>query len=204
MRAFAGTAEPPARFSYIIALQTMAVGQRQRVSGLKFLLYSRALHPELFDLYHSQRIVKKHYEAQVWITGMGHVIGFYHGRDSLAEVIEDDITHLPPRGQMFSLPIRGQKDHRVDHVNGIRHLISMQVEKMSARLYNRSCEELSEQADRTGIMVSFPLWAAQRGLQPFTYLDLEAKGRQLHVFSYHAFPDERTLVKTQSIFELTE
>ena len=39
-------------------------------------------------------------------------------------------------------------------------------------------------------------------LTPFTYIDYEAKPNGLHVFTYHAFPADLTIVKTQSIFEL--
>ena len=41
-----------------------------------------------------------------------------------------------------------------------------------------------------------------RGLTPFTFIDYEAKPTELHVFAFHAFPDDLTIVKTQSIFEL--
>ncbi len=52
-----------------------------------------------------------------------------------------------------------------------------------------------------GIFVPFPQWVSNT-LTPFTYIDYEAKADQLHVFAYHAFVDELTLIKTQSIFEL--
>ena len=39
-------------------------------------------------------------------------------------------------------------------------------------------------------------------LVPFTYIDHEARDREFHVHAFHAFPQDRTLVKTQSIFEL--
>lgn len=48
---------------------------------------------------------------------------------------------------------------------------------------------------------SFDEWEYE-GLSPFTFVDLEAREREFHVHAYHAFPEELTLLKTQSIFEV--
>ena len=179
----------------------MPLGQKQRVSELQFFLYDRPLHPELFDIYDSHRVAKDGYEAQVWVTGISHLIGFYRGEATVVELIAESGAELPERGRLLSVPFRGEKDQEFTHVDGIRYMMSFQVETMSARLYARAHDELAGQADKRGLFVPFPEWAIN-ALTPFTYIDYEAKVRELHVFAYHAFPDELTLVKTQSIFEL--
>jgi hypothetical protein len=52
-----------------------------------------------------------------------------------------------------------------------------------------------------GVFHSFDDWEHE-GLAPFTFLDFEAREREFHVHAFHAFPDELTLLKTQSIVEL--
>ena len=37
----------------------MTMGQAQSVSSLRFFLYDRPLHPELFEIYHDHHVVKK-------------------------------------------------------------------------------------------------------------------------------------------------
>ncbi len=179
----------------------MPLGQKQHVSQLQFFLYDRPLHPELFDIYQQRRVVKADYEAQVWITGISHLIGFYRGDATLVELLAESNTQLPTHGRLVALPFRGEKDQEFTHVDGIRYMMSFQVETMSARLYGRSHSELAALAARRGLFVPFPNWAVN-SLTPFTYIDYEAKARELHVFAYHAFPEELTLIKTQSIFEL--
>ncbi len=179
----------------------MAIGQKQSVSRLRFMVYSRSLHPELFDIYHDHRIAKGRYEAQLWVTGLSHVIGFFRGEAAVTQAIADARATLPHRGKLVSLPFRGEKDQQFDHDQGIRYLASFQVERMSVRVFAKVHEELLAQADGRGLLVPFPQWAGN-GLAPFSHLDYEAKLRQLHVFAYHAFPEERTLIKTQSLFEL--
>ncbi len=180
----------------------MATEQKQRVSSLRFLLYSRPLHPELFDIYHTQTIRRRYYEAQILVTGSGHSIGFYDRQKGvLTEIVSDRPERLPARNRLLSLALRGEKSRRVDLITGLRYLVNVQVERMSPRTFARSHADLTEQAHRTGIYISFPQWSVG-DLSPFTYLDFETRTRQFHVFTYHAFPDERAIVKSQSIFEL--
>lgn len=179
----------------------METRQQQRVSELRFVVYNRALHPELFEIYHDHRIVKAQYEAQVWVTGLSHVIGFYRRDAVFSEVIADTSAELPVRGKLMSAPFRGERDKQFEHDHGVRYLTSFQVERMSPRLYAKVHGDLVDRGADQGMYVPFPEWAA-KSQTPFTYLDYEAKINQLHVFAYHAFPDELTLIKTQSIFEL--
>ncbi len=174
--------------------------QKQRVSQLRLLLFSRPVHPELFDIYHDHHIVKDGYEAQIWITGVSHLVAFHRGKATVTEIIADTAAMMPKHGKLASLRLRGEKDHEVD-AGPIRHMISFQVETMSQRLYERVHADLIEQADRGGLFLSFPEWVPSGSLEPFTYIDYDAKPGHLHIFAYHAFPDELTLIKTQSIFE---
>ena len=105
----------------------METRQRQEVSQLRFLVYNRALHPELFEIHHDHRIVKDNYEAQVWVTGLSHLIGFYRGEAAITEVIAETSAMLPHRGRLTSLPFRGERDEQFEHTEGIRYLTSFQV-----------------------------------------------------------------------------
>ena len=180
----------------------MSIGQKQRLASLRFYLYDRPLHPELFDIYHDHRIVKASYEAQVWVTGCSHVIGLYRGRQSLVEVTGGADDELPTRGRLLELPFRGERDHEYKRADSINYMMSFQVETLSPAVYSRTHHDLARLGSRRGLFVPFPMWMV-RSLTPFTYIDYQAKPHQLHVFAFHAFPEELTLVKTQSIFELS-
>ncbi|MCD6378638.1 MAG: DUF2617 family protein [Planctomycetes bacterium] len=180
----------------------MSIRQRQCVSEMRMLLYSRSLHPELFDIYHDHHIIKDAYEAQIWVTGMSHLITFYHNGSALTELLAGSSIELPERGLLAAMKLRGEKDHRIENIGGIAHLISFQVEAMSPKLYERTHLDMIESSRKGGIFLTFPQWTGSHSLEPFTYIDYEAKVDNLHVFAYHAYPDELTLIKTQSIFEL--
>jgi len=177
------------------------IGQKQSVSSLRFLLYDRPLHPELFDIYHDHHIVKGGYEAQIWVTGCTHVIGFFRNGLSLVELTVHAGGLLPKRGLLLELPFRGERDHEYKRAEGINYMMNFQVESMSSIVYSKTHHDLARLGARQGLFVPFPMWMS-RTLTPFTYIDYEAKPNELHVFTFHAFPEDLTVVKTQSIFEL--
>jgi len=179
----------------------MSAGQKQQVSSLRFYLYDRPLHPELFDIYHDHRIVAERYEAQIWVTGCTHLIGFYSGGKSLIELIADVDSQLPRRGVQVELPFRGEKVHECNRQWPIHYMMSSQAETMSPMAYARTHHELARQGAKRGMFVPFPKWRS-RSLTPFTFIDYQVRPDQLHVFAFHAFPQDLTMVRTQSIFEL--
>ena len=179
----------------------MSIGQKQTVATLRFYLYDRPLHPELFDIYHDHHVVKPSYEAQIWVTGCTHVTGFFRDKTSLVEVVADTEMALPERGRLLELPFRGERDHERKRTGGINYMMNFQVESMSPAVYSRTHHELARLGAQRGLFVPFPMWMT-RSLTPFTYVDYDAKPNELHVFAFHAFPEDLTIVKTQSIFEL--
>ena len=181
----------------------MTMGQAQSVSSLRFFLYDRPLHPELFEIYHDHHVVKKAYESQIWVTGCTHVIGVFRddGR-ALLEVVADARADLPQRGLLKEMPFRGERDHEYACGEDIRYMVNFQVETMSPMIYTRTHHDLARAGAQRGLFVPFPMWMVRSPLTPFTYIDYDAKPDQLHVFTFHAFPEDLTIIKTQSIFEI--
>jgi len=52
------------------------------------------------------------------------------------------------------------------------------------------------------MLVRYDDWTEGENLVPFTFIDFEARDRELHVQAFHAFPSDYTIVKTQSIVEV--
>ena len=179
----------------------MTTSQLQDVSTLRFLLYDRPLHPELFEIYHDHHIVKGSYEARIWVTGCTHVISFHREAATLVELMAQAEMDLPQRGLLLELPFRGERDHEFKRADGINYMMNFQVEEMSAAVYSGTHHELARLGTQRGLFVPFPAWMSH-SLIPFTYIDYDAKPNELHVFAFHAFPEDRTMIKTQSIFEL--
>jgi hypothetical protein len=180
----------------------MSIGQIQQLESLRLFLFDRPLHPELFEIHKDLHVRKSGYEAQVWITGCAHVIGFFRGDESLVEVVAslEDVP-LPQRGQALSLPFHGEKAHEQKRVDGINYMMNLQAETMNPAVYRNTHHELARRGARRDLFVPFPQWM-HRDLTPFTYISCDAKPNEIHVLAFHAFPEALTILKTQSIFEL--
>jgi len=176
--------------------------ERQQVTQLTLYLYRRALHPELFRIHASKHLDQKLYQADVWVVGLGHVVTLHSGRRVVSEAIIADTDLLPERGLVHQFRFRGERDHTEEWDNGVKYMLSSQIERMSKQLFQASHVDLIRHARRRGLLVTFEEWASNGGLVPFSFIDYEARERELHISAFHIYPDELTFVKTQSIIEL--
>ena len=60
--------------------------------------------------------------------------------------------------------------------------------------------DLERFARNRGIFVNFPELEVSR-LQPFCYVDFETRRTEMHIHTFAAYPDQVTMVKTQSLFD---
>ena len=175
--------------------------KQQSVSSLRFFLFDRPLHPELFRVYHDHHITTGAYEARIWVTGCSHVISFHREEAVLTQVIAEADSLLPNKGRLLELPLRGERDHHHNHTEQINYMMNFQLESMSRNVYSKTHHDLANQGVHSGIFVPLSDWRTQDNLTPFTFIDFQAKPKELHLFTYHAFPEELKMVRTQSIFE---
>ncbi|MHC4855355.1 MAG: DUF2617 family protein, partial [Planctomycetota bacterium] len=108
---------------------------------------------------------------------------------------------LPKRGLIERFQFRGQRSHKCTLSRGLSYMTDFQIEKMSPNLYRQSHYDLERFAKNRGIFIPFPDQAVS-GLEPFSYIDFEARRDELHIHAFHAFPDQVTIIKTQSLFDL--
>jgi len=173
----------------------------QSLSELTFYLYRRPLHPELFNIYSSRHFFQGDYEVIIWVIGCSHVVSVFHGNDCITELICPPEQMLPRRGLAEYFAFRGEKSHQCSWSRGYGYIMSFQVESMSANLFRQSHADLTGASKKRGLYVPFPQWA--RGdLVPFSYLDYEARQDEFQLHTFHAFPEQHTILKTQSIFTL--
>jgi hypothetical protein len=174
---------------------------QQLTLDLTLFLYDRPLHPELFQQYKGVRISQGNYHADIWIVGLSHVVTLTEGHRSLTELVARESDSLPSRGVLTRFKLKGERDHDRQTPEGWNYLVSSQVETMDEALYKSVHFDLYRHASQRGCFVTYPEWA-EGDMVPFSYIDTEARDREFHVHAFHALPSERTLVKTQSLFEL--
>ncbi len=174
---------------------------KQRVEELLFCLYQRPIHPELFDIRQVKRLSKPRYQAEIWLCGLAHVIMVRAGDQTLTELITEENELLPKSGLATSFRFRGERDHAQAFDNGLKYILSTQVERLTPQLFPATHRDYVHYAQNRGLFNKFEEWTYD-GLAPFSFVDFDPRDHELHIHAFHAFPEEMTLLKTQSIFEI--
>jgi hypothetical protein len=172
------------------------------VEDLQLCLYQRALHPELFQIHRVKRIEQPRYQVEIWVLGLAHVVTMQSGNQILTELITEENELLPKSGLATSFRFRGERDH-AQSFETMKYILSTQVERLTSQLFPATHRDYMHYAQNRGVLVPFNEWS-HGGLPPFSFIDFDARDHEFHVHAFHAFPEELTLLKTQSIFEIVK
>jgi hypothetical protein len=176
---------------------------RPRVCDLVFQLYGRPLHPELFDILAVRKIQREDYELTVRITRTGHVITWENPDVLLTEVTAAADQELPERRRLMHYRLRNEHTGRLTCAHGIHYQMSFQVEALSPEIFLHVHDEILEDGSKRGFLHNFST-DDRLSLAPLGFVSAEARPGCLIVSTFHTFPGEHTVVKTQSLIEKRE
>lgn len=174
---------------------------RPRVADLAFQVYGRTLHPEWFAVRAHKRFAQAGWEADVRIVEGGHVILWACGPVRLAEVLTGPETVLPDPGLLYHSAIRHERSTCLRPGDRAEYQTCFAAERIDAEVFAHLSDELTADARRGGL---FHRHNAPGRLAPVSLsrLYVEARPRGLSVQAFHTFPEERAIVRTQSLFEV--
>jgi hypothetical protein len=173
---------------------------RPAVGDLVFQLYGRPLHPELFDILAVRTIRRDDYQLTVRITRTGHVISWENPDVYLTEVTAAANQDLPQRRRLLHYRLRNEQNGRLVCAHGIHYEMSFQVEVLSPDIFLHVHDEIVTDGSKRGLLHNFP--ANHRlAVAPLGFVSAEARPGCLILSTFHTFPTESTVVKTQSLIE---
>jgi hypothetical protein len=172
---------------------------RPRVADLLFCVYNRALHPELFDVLSTHRLERSDFLLHVWITCSGHVLTWTDGKRQLTEVVASQQDTLPEQW-LVRMPLRGERQAEVAELPGVRYQASFQEERLPQEVFVQVHDEIVQDGQTEGILIQLGA-GGRMAVVPVSYLNPQARPRSLLVYAFHTFPDEYTIVKTQTLIE---
>ena len=173
---------------------------RPPVCDLVFQLYGRHLHPELFDIVAVRKIRRDDYELTVRITRTGHVITWENADVCLTEVAAAADQELPQRRRLLDYRLRGEYSGKLACAHGIHYQMSFQVETLPPEIFLQVHDELRADGEKRGLIHNFP---AQHRIDvaPLGFVTADGRSGCLCLSTFHTFPLEHTIVKTQSLIE---
>jgi len=174
---------------------------RPDVSELVFYLFGRSVHPELMTVHAETTIWQDDYSATISIADDGHVLSFRCRGETVTEVTAARTHPLPQRRQFLEKRIRGSRDEALRFDNGVRYQVSYQVEQLDLEVFLNVHEELTLDCREADVGHSFPA-AGRLSPSPLSFVTTDVWPDSLLIHAFHTFPENRAIVKTQSLFEL--
>lgn len=180
----------------------MGIGSgRTRVADLRFQVFGRTIHPEWFATRGFRRYVQTGWEADVRIIEGGHAVLWCCGSIRIAEVLAPAGGTWPEPGPLFRSALRQERSTSLRPEPGIEYQTCFAVERMEPEVFAHLDAELSLDPERNGLFHRFEA-GTRLSAAPLTRLQVEARPRYLSVQSFHTLPDERAVVRIQSLFEI--
>jgi hypothetical protein len=173
---------------------------RPPVRDLVFHLYGRPLHPELFDILSVRKIRREDYELTVRITRTGHVISWENRNVHLTEVAAAMDQPLPEKRRLLHHRLRGEHSSTLACAHGVHYQMSFQVEVLPEEIFLHVHDEILADGSKRGILHNFQPHH-RLAVAPLGFVSVEARAGCLFLSAFHTFPDEHTVVKTQSLIE---
>lgn len=174
---------------------------RARVADLAFRVFNRGLHPDWFATRVYRRIPQAGWEADIRIIDGGHAVLFSCGRIRISEVLCGPETSLPEPGLLYSSAIRRERSTSLQPGGMVEYQTCFEVERVDREVFRHLCEEMLADGVRQNLLHCFP--SANRLVPaPLSHIHIEPRVRGLSIQSFHTFPDECAIVRSQSLYEL--
>jgi hypothetical protein len=178
---------------------------RTRPADLRFHVYDRSVHPELYTALRRADIVEPAYRAVVAITGQSHLVAARAGRETITEVLAPPDAVLPRLGVRSSMQISRASQDEVTRVEGALHYHgAYRVEAYTPAEMRDVVAALLERDRFERLKMFFDEDAAAdpaldaAGFAPFTLIDFHRRPRRLDVKSIHAYPHELQIVYVET------
>ncbi|MDG3002774.1 DUF2617 family protein [Paludisphaera mucosa] len=168
-----------------------------------FQVFQRALHPEWFSIRAHERFALGPWEADVRIVEGGHAVVFGSQQVGLTEVLGGPETCLPPEGLLLNSPVRRERTTVLRPGGLMLYQACLEVERVDLAVFRHLCDEMTI-ASRHGCLVhSFPA-VNRMAPRPVSHIRVDRLARGLSIQTFHSFPDDLAILRSQSLFELTD
>lgn len=173
---------------------------RSRIADLAFQVFGRAVHPDWFAVREHGRVGLDGWEADLRVIEGGHAITFRCGAGRLTEVLAGPETLLPESGLLFHSTIRHERTASLCPGGAIEYQTCFEVERVDPEVFAHLSDEMTLDASRGRLFHRFAP-VNRMAPAPVTHLRYEARVRGLTVHTFHSFPGEHAILRTQSLFE---
>jgi hypothetical protein len=174
---------------------------RPSIEETSYRFFDRPLHPELFSPAIVGRVRTRQYELALGICQGGHFLQMTSAGKSMVEVTAPDSQVLSTYGLQQTYFFNDEEEVLVESAKPFGYHFAGQVDAVDFAVFTRVQMELEQEASRSFLSFQFP--PHHRLLPgPLSLAKVEGNERTLTVHTFHTFPQDLAVLRTQSLFEL--
>lgn len=173
---------------------------RPEVAELMLRVFDRPLHPELFECHGTARVTHADSVLDIQLCTAGHVLVFRRGRQVLTECISERQQSLPQQRRVMEHRLRGCRTQTLPCA-GVRYSVGCQLEKLDPDVFQQMHEELLADAVKADLAQIYPS-ASRFAPGALSVVRADVCDASLIVHTFHTFPVDCSIVKTQTLIEL--
>jgi hypothetical protein len=171
---------------------------RPKITELNFNLFSRGLHPELFEICTSRNYERQSYRLHLDITRDGHIIRFCHGKITLTEISASAIQQLPCQGNLISHGIQ-RINSNFSRVGDVQYSSTVEFEGVSPKMFVAIEQQLDSRIDCEGLIHRFES-NGRTAIGALSYMHVQSFLNHVLIRAIHTFPDTLAVMKSESRF----
>ena len=175
---------------------------RPPLGELQFHLFSRPLHPELFEVQAARVVEVDGARVEVRILPEGHWISWKRAQGWASEVATVNSQPLPCGQAVYQLRLHQQRTLGTHLPCGARYEAQWTVETLEAEAFGRVHDEIVADGAKRGLLHIFPAECWQT--PALAHITADARPGLVVFTCFHTFPAEQTVVKTLSLLEWRE
>lgn len=173
---------------------------RSRIADLGFHVFGQVVHPDWFVTRAHRRVGRDAWQADIRLVDGGHVVHWTYGTVRMTEVLSPGESPLPESGLLYHSAIRQERTATLRPADGVEYQTCFESERLDREVFLHVCDELVLDGQKTGLFHRFE--SATRLAPPaISRVHIEPRAGGLTVHTFHTFPEELSIVRTQSLFE---
>jgi hypothetical protein len=173
---------------------------RPDVASLTLRVFSRGLHPELFEAHAGLQLTAGRVSLHIHLCTAGHWLAWRRDRQAVSEAITETSQAVSPRSCVLEQKVRGCRTRSLSLPNGLRYGVGCQLETLEADLFLQLHDELRQDCETADLAYEYP---NPNRFSPgaLSVIRTEVARTSAVIHTYHTFPEHCAIVKTQSLFE---
>ena len=176
---------------------------RPPIDELIYQAFDRPFHPEIIHSLSSRTFERDGYLLKLHLTQGGHVVEWSYKGTYLVEVLGDSSQVVPENGQIFAHRVGGERSESFSPTAQIKYQTCFFLERVPTEVYLQVDGELRNDSKQNGVIqILSP--TDRLGISPLSYVDLQARKNSLVIHTYHTFPSDYAVVKSQTLIEIAE